>query len=105
MIEVIHTLIILILKFLKQRKIKRKTTSAPPTPDKSVAEGLFILVATPDVGNIITITATTFDVYMMIMFDTHRDFRQIDSLFLLKKSLFDIDGGGDDGGDVDEMWW
>ena len=32
------------------------------------------------------------------LFDTHRDFRQIDSLFLLKKSLFDIDGGGDDGG-------
>ena len=54
MIEVIHTLIILILKFLKQRKIKRKTTSAPPTPDKSVAEGLFSLVVTPDVENIIT---------------------------------------------------
>ena len=32
------------------------------------------------------------------LFDTHRDFRQVDSLFLLKKSLFDIDGGGDDGG-------
>ena len=35
------------------------------------------------------------------LFDTHRDFRQVDSLFLLKKSLFDID----DGGDVNEMWW
>ena len=41
------------------------------------------------------------------LFDTHRDFRQIDSLFLLKKSLFDIDGGGYvyDGGDVDEKLW
>ena len=93
MIEVYHRLNILILQFLKQRKIERKTTSAPPTPDKSVAEGLFSLVVTPDVENIITITATTLYDDNEELFDTHRDFRQVDSLFLLKKSFSDNDDG------------